>query len=173
MTTQAGLDFNQKVNAYSGLAGGIGSGLEAYFGAQAQQDAYNAQAKIAAMNAAYAEQQARLTMAAGAQNVQQVFQHTRAVEGAQKVGFAASGISLKGGTPLDVINSTAALGHRDAQTALNNTYEAAYAHLIQGANYSAQGATYGDAAAAVNPMAAAFPSFATSTTRFANTGIQW
>lgn len=169
MTTQSQLTEWNKWNSYGGLATGVASGIESYFGAQAQQNAYDAQAKIAAMNAAYAEHTAHLTMDAGAANVQQVFQHTRAIEGRQKVGFAASGISLKSENVKNVLASTAVLGHADAQRALDNTYHRAYAELIQQANYSAQASTYRSAASAVDPLASAFPSLATSATRFANT----
>lgn len=166
-TTQKKLTTDQYVSAYSDLATGVFQGIGAYFGAQEQQNNLDVQAQIAAMNAAYARHMAHLTMETGAQSVQQLFQHTRALKGAQKVDFAASGISLKSPDAKAVIASTVTMGHTDAQRLLQSTYERAYAQLMQASNYDARSSAFRSGASAINPFMAGFPSIATSSSKFA------
>jgi cell division protein FtsB len=112
--------------------------------AAAQQQQYEAtakqqnyQAQVAENNKTTAEQNARVTAAAGEQAALNQGLKTRQAVGAMVAGQAASGINLDGGSALDVRTSEKQIGQLDALTIRSNAMQNAYGYEVQASNFGA------------------------------------
>lgn len=64
---------------------------------------------------------ARLTEMSGAEEVGQIRRRAEALLAEQRAAFAASGVSIAGGSPLEVMSESARLAEEDAQTVVRDT----------------------------------------------------
>jgi hypothetical protein len=127
-----------------GLSLMIGSTLMGAAG-QIQQSkataaASNYNAQIAEMNAKISDKQAKDALERGKQEEQQKRMQTAQLAGRQRAAFAANGVDLSFGSPLDTIIDTAKLGEIDALNIRTNANREAYAYNMQATNQRA-GAT--------------------------------
>jgi len=100
--------------------------------AQSTAAAAKYNAKIADMNAVLADRRGRDALERGKLAEQRKRQEVAAVQGAQVAGFAANGVDVSFGSPLNTIIDTAALGELDALTIRSNTYREEYEHRVDG-----------------------------------------
>lgn len=100
--------------------------------AQAAASRYNA--NISEMNAGIADRQARDALERGKIEEQKKRADSARLIGAQTSAFAANGVDLAFGSPLDTISGTAALAEIDALTIRSNANREAYDYDVQGAN---------------------------------------
>lgn len=104
------------------------------YSANASMQAGKAQQGIANKNAALTEAQAVQAQAQGDQQIMQVRRRTRQLIGKQRASYAASGIDLGTGAPVDVAADTEAAGQIDESTIRTNTALAAWGFKTQAAN---------------------------------------
>lgn len=103
----------------------------------AQAAASRHQAQVAEMNATLADRQARDALERGKLAEQEKRRETARLLGAQQAAFAANGVDLTMGSPLDTIAGSAALGEIDALTIRSNAAREAYDFDVQGMNQRA------------------------------------
>lgn len=113
-----------------GAAGAVQQG-------NAAAKAANYQAKVGEMNATISERRAKDAMERGEVEEQRQRMEVQKVLGQQKVAYAASGVDLGFGSPLDTIVDTAVMGELDALTIRSNTYREAHDRRVDAANQRA------------------------------------
>lgn len=111
------------------------SAVGAYQQGQAQAAAYNSKAAADDQNAKIANRQAEVEAQRGAREEQQMRQHGAAAIGAQKSAFAANGLDIGAGSPLDVLSDTRYLNELDALTIRSNTANNVWQFQSEGVNY--------------------------------------
>lgn len=134
------------ISAFSGAISAGGN-------ASAQRSVLQYQQGVAQGNALLAEQRATDALTQGAQAVGDLQQRVGQVKGAQRASFAANGVDLKVGSPVQIAASTDWARDVDIATIRNNAARSAWGYRVQGANAGAQAGAYGAAAGAVSPIA--------------------
>ena len=114
------------------------------FSAYSQMKAGQGQQQMFERNAAFAEFQAVDALARGKETEKRSRQNTNQVIGAQRTSFAAQGVDVNKGSPLDVQADAAYLGELDALTIRNNAAKEAYGYRTQGTDYRARGEVAAD-----------------------------
>lgn len=108
------------VGTVASIGGSIMGGISSYQQGKQQQAMYNYQAQVNQENAKIAQQNARETRQQGLEEERLQRMKTLQNIGSQQAAMAANGIDVTQGTPLDVIEDTAAIGELDAlQTRYN------------------------------------------------------
>lgn len=135
------------------IAGMVASGLSAVGGAvgsvmQGRQQAgqANYQAAVARNNAILADRNAKLAIQAGDVKEQAKRRETAGLIGAQRAAYAAHGVDVNVGSPVDIQSDTAMLGELDALTIRNNAQREAYGYKIQGDSAGAEAGLFGQQA---------------------------
>ena len=123
--------------ATSVIGGGVGA-IGAIKSSEAQAQAAQYQAQVAANNEKLATQNAALTEAAGSAKVEDQGIKTRAQIGAIEAAQAASNIAVGSGSALDVRSSTAETGQLDALTIRSNAEKIAYGYKTQAEGFQGQ-----------------------------------
>lgn len=121
------------------VAGGIFSAVGAY-------NQNEAAANAASYNAAVAQNAATYARQAGEVQAQAADRQTAALIGRQKAGFAASGIDVNTGSPLDIQSDTARFGRLNDLTIRNNAARQAWGYQATGNLETAQAQNYQTAA---------------------------
>lgn len=103
------------------VAGGVISGIGAQQQAQAQANAANYNAAVARNAATFAQQQ-------GEVNAQAQDRRTAAMIGRQRAVYAAGGLDVNSGSPLDIQSDTATIGRENSLTIRNNAARQAYGY---------------------------------------------
>lgn len=170
-TGAAGASAGTTLGLSAGTWGSIGAGLQVaglvsgVFGAtnqsKATQQAYNYQATVNRNNAQVAEWQAQDALQRGAKAEQAQRLKVAQLKSAQRAGFAARGIALDEGSPLNILNDTDYMGELDALTIRDNAAKEAWGARTQGANYSSDAAMLGARADAESPLGAGFSTLLT------------
>jgi hypothetical protein len=104
------------------------------YSANASIQAGKAQQSIANRNADLTEAQATQAQAQGDQQIMQVRRRTRQIIGKQRATYAANGIDLGAGAPVDVAADTEAASQIDESTIRTNTALAAWGFKTQATN---------------------------------------
>ena len=94
-------------------------------------------AKVSNMNAGIANENARDALERGKIDEQAKRREIAQITGAQKAGFASSGIDTTFGSPLDMVVDTAMMGEVDALTIRSNAAREAYAYNTDAVNNNA------------------------------------
>lgn len=102
--------------------------------AQATASAQNYNAQVADMNAKISERRAKDAIERGGIEEQKKRQQVQQVLGKQQAAFAANGVDVAYGSPLDTIVDSSVLGELDALTIRTNTYREAYEYRVDAAN---------------------------------------
>lgn len=105
---------------------------------QAAAEAGRYNAKVAEMNAAISERQARDALERGKLEEQKKRTQVQQVLGRQKAAMAANGVDVSFGSPLDTLVDTATMGEIDALTIRSNSAREAYDYRVRAANGQAQ-----------------------------------
>lgn len=116
----------------------VGMG-QAYAQSQALSAKGDYEKRIADINASYSEVAANDALKRGDVEANQRMKQNRALVGAQRAAFAASGVDPNSGSAADVSAGTRTIGDFDALTIKNNAWREAWGYKVQGANYQAQG----------------------------------
>lgn len=103
-------------------------------GAVGQVKAGNAAKRVGEFNAAAAEARAEDALARGAAEEGRFRQGIKGVIGSQRAGFAAQGVAVDAGSPLDVQGDTAFLGELDALMIRENAAREAWGHRTDAQN---------------------------------------
>lgn len=111
--------------ALQGL-GGIMSAGGAYAKARADKGAREYQAAVERNKAQFYEMQARDAIARGALAITQQRLKTAQIMGAQRARFAARGLDLHEGSPLNILMDTEFMGNLDVKTIQQNAEREAY-----------------------------------------------
>lgn len=121
-----------------GIASGVVGGISSYQQGKAQQAQYNYQAQVDAENARVAQNNAALERQQGIEEAR--LQRMKALKsvGSQQAAMAANGLDITQGTPLDVIEDTAAMGELDALQTRHNYERKALAYEANANNFSNQ-----------------------------------
>lgn len=90
-------------------------------------------------NANVSEQLAQDAIARGRDDEQRFRQGVRTLIGSQRAGFAAQGVDVGVGSPVDVVADAAFLGELDALTVRSNAEREAYGHGIDADNARRRG----------------------------------
>lgn len=113
------------------VATGIAAGGQVYQGL--------AGARIAGFNAAMAESQARRVLANGDTMADRYRQQVKGVVGSQRAGYAAQGVSVDSGSPVEVMEDTFAIGEADAEMIRHNAAMEAMGLQVEAQNFRAAG----------------------------------
>ena len=121
--------------AGSAIVGAV-SNIEA---GQAASNASNYNAALAGYNSQQAMRNAAMVSESGAAKAGMVGRETRANLGSAKARAAGGGLQSNSGSPVDVQQSVAELGHLDALTVRTNAAKEAYGYQVQSTNFQNQG----------------------------------
>lgn len=143
-------------------AGSVMGAAGAYRSAAGQKAALNYQASVADANANIDEQQAQFALMNGQQQESAQRLKTAAMLGDQKAAFAANGVDVSSGTPIEVMASTKGLGERDAFTIRDNAARMAWAYKERAKGFTNEAGMDHATADAMNPGMAAFGSLLSS-----------
>ena len=145
----------------SQLSDAVGKGLQLSgvvgqaFGAADASSAYKQndlyQASVADNNATIAGYQAADALARGQIAEQKQRTSTAVRKGSQRASFAARGIALDEGSPLNILSDTDYYGELDALTIRDNAAREAWGDNIKGSNYTSSADVMRARAAAENP----------------------
>lgn len=97
----------------------------------------SAERKTAKANAAYTDLQAADAASRGSIAERDRRTETTVRKGRARNAFAANGVDLSTGSPVDVVNSIEATGEQDVRTIRENTRREVTGFRMQGANYRA------------------------------------
>lgn len=122
------------VTAARSIAGYVGSRRQA----TAAQQQGNYESQLFSQNADFADAQAADAIARGHEAELRSRGQTRQLTGSQRASYAAQGISLDTGSPVDVVTQDEALGELDALTIRNNARREAYGFSTQASQYRSQ-----------------------------------
>lgn len=111
------------------------SAVGAYQQGQATSAAYQSKAAADDQNAKIANKQAEIAAQQGAREEREMRQRGQAVTGAQKTAFAANGLDIAAGSPLDVLTDTRFLNELDALTIRRNTANNVWGYQSEATNY--------------------------------------
>lgn len=117
-----------------GTVGAFGQAAAAKSAANYQAQMAKNNAIIQENNAQYEEQRAADAKKRGLQERDSLRRKIGAMEGQQRAGFAASGVTLDTGSPLDTISDTAFLGEIDVQNALNSASRESFGYTMNAWN---------------------------------------
>lgn len=131
------------MSATTAIAGGI---------MQSQQASYAAAA--AEQNSQIAQQNAQTALKQGEDDQRTQYQKVAALKGQQIAAFAASGLDVSFGSPMDVIDDTALLGEQDAQKIRDTATARANSFILDASNYRSEAA--GDRAAGTAGLVGGF-----------------
>ena len=95
--------------------------------------------KVAKANARMSDQAAADAVKRGDIEADEQRKVTQQIVGAQRTGFAASGIDVNSGTAGIIQNDVAALGELEALTIINNAAREAYGYRVQAMDQRQQG----------------------------------
>lgn len=126
-------DITLALAAASTVIGGIGQFQQGQAAASAAE--YNA--KIGEMNATLSERKAKDALERGQREEQRKRMEVARLKGRQKATFAASGVDVAFGSPLDTLVDTAVLGELDALTIRSNAAREAYDFEVDAVNQRA------------------------------------
>lgn len=132
----------------------ISAGTKAYSAsntATAQQSVLNYQSGVSSANAQLAELRAQDATRQGTLSEMDLRSRVKQVKGQQRAAFAANGVALNEGSPVQVAASTDWVRDVDIATIRNNAARAAFGYRQQAANATAQAGAYSAGAGAVNP----------------------
>lgn len=152
--------------------GSIGTGLQvagmasgafgAYNQSKAAKQSYEYQAAVQRNNAQIAEWQAADATSRGQKAEQAQRLKVAQLKSSQRAGFAARGIALDEGSPLNILNDTDYMGELDALSIRDNAAREAWGHRMQGANAGSDASMLSARAGAESPNSAAVSSLLTS-----------
>ncbi len=138
-------------------AQGVGAGFSAigaYSGARSQQSALNYEAGVAGFNATQAENQAQIALEQGQFQVNQLRRAAAADKGSARQAFAASGVDLTTGSPVDVLTSMDAMSEMDVNQAEINAVREAWGYRAQRVNFESEARAKRAGAKGINPWMA-------------------
>lgn len=115
-------------------AGTIMSTAAAYTKSKADKAAYEIQANTADANAALDTAKSADAKYRGEVAVQNARFKARQLEGQQRAGLAASGVSLESGSPLAILEGTEVMGARDSQIIRDNALKEAWGYDVAAVN---------------------------------------
>jgi hypothetical protein len=143
-------------------AGSVMGATGAYRSAAGQKAALSYQASVADANANINEQQAEVALMNGQQTEAAQRLKTAAMLGDQKAAFAANGVDVNSGSPIEVMASTKGLGERDAFTIRDNAARMAWAYRERAKGFQGEASMDRATAGAMNPGMAAIGSLLSS-----------
>lgn len=115
-------------------AGTIMSTAAAYTKSKADKAAYDIQAGTAETNAMLDKARSEDAKYRGDVAVSASRLKTRQLEGQQRAGMAASGVSLESGSPLSILEGTEMMGERDAQIIRDNALKESWGYDVAATN---------------------------------------
>lgn len=133
------------ISLASTVVGGVFSAVGAYNQNEAASNAAAYNAQVATQAASYARQ-------AGEVKAEAAGRETAALMGRQRAGFAASGVDVNTGSPLDVQADTARFGQLNQLTIRNNAAREAWGYTASANLATAQSKNY-DTAATTSALA--------------------
>ena len=124
--------------AAGAVAGAASGAIGAYQQGKAQEAQYEYQAKVAQENARIAQNNANLERQQGIEEAR--LQRMKSIQavGKQQAAMAANGLDITQGTPLDVIEDTAAMGELDSLQTRYNYERKALSYESQANNFNNQ-----------------------------------
>jgi len=144
---------------YAGMAGQVAGVVSQTIGAYKKSSGtkygFEFQSMVAKRNADIAEMQAADAMLRGQKDEQAVRQGGANVESSQRASFAARGLDLTEGSPLNILTDTRYLTARDVATTRDNTNKEVWALKNQAQNYTMNGQLLQYRADLESPMAEA------------------
>lgn len=105
---------------------------------QAQKESEKFNAQVSRNNAIIAERNAKAAKERGDAEADAKRRQIASVKGQQRAAFAASGVAIDEGTPLDILADTAELGELDVLNIKNNAEREAYNYRVQAGDFTAQ-----------------------------------
>jgi hypothetical protein len=121
--------------AISGTAGAAG----AYSQSQAMAGQAGFEKRAAHQNAAFADERAQDALQRGGKAAADHMGQAAQLQGSQRAAAAAQGLDVSAGSAADLIQYTATLGARDADTIRKNAYREAWGHQVDAANLRTRG----------------------------------
>jgi hypothetical protein len=151
------------------MAGMVGLGAQALGGAlsvfgtyqakQAEQEAYQAQARVAEQNAAIERFKAQDAEQRGQAEVARHQLKVAGLKGTQRATLAARGIDVGEGSALEILTDTDLLAAVDIGTIIDNHAKEAWAYRTQADNFTANASLLSKRAASTSPALSAFGTF--------------
>lgn len=137
------------------IAGTALNTVGSYFSASMQKSALKSQARIAEINATLSFAAARAELGASERQQNMIKLRGARVKSSQKAAYAANGIDIGVGSPVNVATSTDYITAIDANTAEANGIQAAWGRRIEAHNFQAQARSMRAQASGINPLASA------------------
>lgn len=109
------------------------------------------QSKVSANNAIVQDRVAADEKRIGMEQASEHLRKVRAIKGSQKATFAARGLSLESGSPLDIMESTDFFGGVDAERIVKNAYGSAWQRSAVASGSRGDAAMYRTTANAQSP----------------------
>ena len=150
--------------------GGIMSVIGAIGVAQGRRDQLAAEADLARINAASAENAARGALMAGNREQMRSRLATAQLKGKQQAALASNGVDLGEGSAARMIAETDILGEIDANTIAANAVQAAWGYRIQAVNFRNEANMRSAQRGAISPWVSGASSLLTSAGQVAG---QW
>jgi len=137
----------------AGVASGV---LGAYRQSQAAKQAYEYQASVERNNAQITEWQAQDAVTRGQKAEQAQRLKAAQLKSSQRAGFAARGVALDEGSPLNILNDTDYMNELDSLTIRDNAAKEAWGHRVQAGNATSNASMLSARAGAESPLGSAF-----------------
>lgn len=146
------------MTAYGGYIAAAAAAAAAYGSYQTSataEETADYQGKVSRNNAIVQDRIAADEKRIGMEQASEHLRRVRAIKGSQKATFAARGLSLESGSPLDIMESTDFFGGVDAARIAKNAYGSAWQRMAAGAGSRGDAAMYRASANAQNPAGSA------------------
>lgn len=129
----------------------VAAGYGAYRQSAVAEETADYQSKVSANSAIVQDQIANDEKRIGLEQASEHLRKVRAIKGTQRATFAARGLSLESGSPLDIMESTDFFGGVDAERIAKNQYGGAWQRMAAGASARGEASMYRATSRAQDP----------------------
>ncbi len=156
-----------------GLAGAVTNSIQTYYQNRAQQQALRMQASVADLNAQVSDLQAQQILFAGSRDAAKVRAAGLKTRGKAAVSLAASGVDIRGGSAMSILEESDLLSEQDADEIKRRAVGGAAGARIQGIQNRLNAQTGRTSADTFNPGLSALTTFGAQGTQVAARWYQY
>ena len=141
-----------KASLITQVAGGVHTGIGAFFSGQSKRSALRFQADMADINSRIDELGAQGELLKGERAVADLTRKAGALKGTQRASMAANGIDLGVGSAAEVQASTELMKENDKNTIMANAVRSAWGYRMASTNETAKGLIDNASADSISPL---------------------
>lgn len=143
--------FMATYGTYVYTAAAAAAAYGSYQSSAVAEETADYQSKVSANNAIVQDRIANDEKRIGMEQAAEHLRKVRAIKGTQRAAFAARGLSLESGSPLDIMESTDFFGGIDAERIAKNQYGGAWQRMAAASGARGDASMYRATANAQNP----------------------